>query len=71
MIVALMQPLLRFPGMRDHGGRLALLPPLEIDAGLRSMAIAPRRLNKHVAAVTVPGFRDRAESRTVAARVFA
>ena len=71
MIVPLMQPLLRFPRVRDDGGRLALLPPLEIDADLRAMPVTPRRLHQDVATVPVAGLRDRAEALSVAARIFA
>ena len=43
VIVLLMWPLLGLPGVRDDGGGLALLPPLQIDARLRTMPITPRR----------------------------
>ena len=67
--VPLMQPLLRLPRMRDHGGRLSLLPPFEIDAGLRSMPIALGRLEQDMSTVTVPRLRDRAEQHAITARV--
>jgi hypothetical protein len=53
MIEALMQALLRFPGVRDHRRRLSLLAALEFDARLRSMPVAPRGLHEHMPAVTV------------------
>ena len=53
VIVPLMQPLLRFPRMRDHRRRLPLLPPLQIDAELRAMPVAPGRLHENVAAMTI------------------
>jgi hypothetical protein len=37
VIEARVQPLLRLPGMRDHGRRLPLLATLEINADLRAM----------------------------------
>ena len=70
MIEALMQSLLRLPGMYDHTWSLSLLSALEVDARVWSMPIAPRCLHEHMAAVTVAGFRDRAESCAVATRIF-
>ncbi len=58
MIESLVQSLLSFPRMYDHTWILSLLSPLEIDAGLRPMPIAPRRLHEHVSAVTVAGLGD-------------
>ena len=71
MIEPLMQPLLRLPRVRDHRRRLVRLPAFEIDARLRAMPIAPRRLDQDVATVTVARLRDRAEPRAIAARVLA
>ena len=56
MVEAPMQPLLRLPGMRDHRGRLAGLPSLEVHARLRTMPVAPRRLNEQVATMTIARF---------------
>ena len=66
-----MQALLRLPGVRDHRGRLPLMPALEVDARLRSMPVAPRRLSEHMATVVIPRLGDGAESLSRAARVFA
>lgn len=57
--------------MRDHGRRLILLPPLEIDADLRPMAIAQRGLDQDMSTVATTGFGDRAKALAVAARVLA
>ena len=57
-----MQPLLRLPRMRDDGGRLVPLATPQIDARLRAMPVAPRRLHEHVATVAVARLRDRAEA---------
>ena len=68
---ALMHPLLRLPGVRDHRRRLPLLAAREIDARLRSMPIAPGRPDEDVAAMRVPGLGDGAESHPLAARSLA
>ena len=57
-----MQPLLRLPRGPDHRGGLARLPLLEIHTRLRPVPIAPRRLHRDMAALTIPRLRDRAES---------
>src|SRR4051794_11338474 len=64
MLIALVQPLLRFPRMGDHRGRLALLASANLDTEVRPVVVAPRRLHQDVSAVTVPCFRDRAFSFT-------
>lgn len=66
-----MQPLLRLPGVPDHCGRLARLASLQVDARLRAVPVAPCRLNQHMPTMTVARLRDRAESLSGAARVFA
>src|SRR5213592_4312550 len=44
--------------MRDHRGRLPLLPPPNLDAQVRAIVVAPRGLHEYVATVTVPRFGD-------------
>ena len=58
MIEALMQSLLRLPGMYDHTWSVSLLSALELDPSLRSMPVTPRCLHEHVAAVAVAGLGD-------------
>lgn len=65
---AVVQALLRLPGMGDHRGRLALLPAREIHARLRAMAIDPRGLHQHMPTMAVPRLGDRAESLPLPAR---
>ena len=55
MIESLRQPLLRRPRVREYRQGVALLAPLASDARLWPMAITPRRLDQHMAAVTVAG----------------
>src|SRR5690606_16704988 len=71
VVVALMQPLLRLPCVRDHGWRLPLLSTFEVNTRLRPMPVAPRGLDQDMSTVTVAGLGDRAESLPVTTRVLA
>ena len=60
-----MQPVLRFHRVRDHRGRLSLLPTLQVHAGLRPVPIAPRRLNEDMPAVGISRLGDCAQANAI------
>src|SRR5512141_2933643 len=71
LVIALVQSVLRFPRVGDHGRGLAALPRFKRGTNLRRMAVAPRGLQQDVSAMTIAGFRNPAPSFAIAGRMLA